>query len=352
MTPTKKKQVMRKFTTEVVLQMLVKDNPISTQQGIRDHRTKLSIIATQPDKDKMPSRNDDFLSAIEDFEKTSEYLNERYFNFNTLKSYFSLIVSVADKYTKNLEWKIPEETIAFYLAKMNENIDNAVKVSDHNKPKDSISNILWKDVVDARNRWIKDVFNKRILSKQTKENLQIWIITGLYTLHPPRRLDWGSLKVFYNKDPHPWQTDWKPVDNVKDSDRTPMDTRDNYVVIITTNKKAKKNRTVQLVIHNFKNCKKMGTYRAYLHNEFKELAEVINRYVATTKMKNGDNFFKQQNFSPAVKSAFTKIMPDGDFSFSDNENPSSNDLRHLYIEQFNKINPTLEARKKLATQMG
>jgi hypothetical protein len=346
MAPPKKKQVKRKFSTEVVMQMLIKDKHISNQQGIRDHRTKLSIIATQPDKDKVPSRNDDFPSAIKDFEKTSEYLNERYTNFNTLKSYFSLIVSVADKYNKNLEWNIPEETIAFYRAKMNENIDKAVKVSDQNKPKDSISNILWKDVVDARNRWIKYVFDKRILSKQTKENLQIWLITGLYTLHPPRRLDWGSLKVFFNKDPNPWQTDWKPVDNVRESERTQMDNRDNYVVINTTSEKAKKNRRIQLVIHNFENCKKMGTYRVYLHNEFKQLAEVINIYVATTKMNNGDSFFTQHNFAPVVRTAFKKIMPDVDLSCSDNENPSSNDLRHLYIEHFNKTNPTLETRKK------
>jgi len=287
-------------------------------------------------------RPNDVSKALNDFKFTVQFIKSRYSSINSQKTYFTLAISVINECNKDLNLNITPEAYDAYQNEMKVTADKSIKKQKQNTVSENLKalqqKITWNDIITAREEYDKE-FN----AHKTKLKYNAWLVGGFFTMIPPRRLEYASLKVYFGADPHP--EDHKPLTKAELKERKEDVEGPNYLLI---NKKSKK---VVMVLNSHKNVKTLGTYRAELPAD---LAQRIITYVTYFKLKTGDDlwFNKPDNFSRFVTACFKTIMPNFDFELSKSDKLSANDFRHVYITSKRGEKLTFEQREQIAMAMG
>ena len=236
-------------------------------------------------------------------------LRAHYTNDNTFRSYINVLTVITSHLTTlNKEvYQTLSKTNIYLNKKIQEKRElNQLEAGDEDK--------------------IIDLDKTVILSNIKKlTNIRDKLIYGLYTLFPARREEWRLTKITT-------ETDKNKLD----------DPANNYLIVSTTPK--------QIVFNNYKTSKKYGQQEFTIDD--KELDNIINEYIISKGLKNGDYLFHldrnykevilQSNFSKLVSNIFNKIY----------DTPISiRFLRMSWISDLMNTNPTEKQKKILAEYM-
>ena len=159
----------------------------------------------------------------------------------------------------------------------------------------------------------KKLKKEHLLYPKKKEILQKYLVACLYTLLPPRRLEYASMMKIS-------RTDYKTIDKEK-----------NYIV---------GNKKMFFHFGDYKTFKKYGVQRIRIP---KEIATIIR------KIQN-ENILTTQKGKVMTKNYLTKFIQK---TFQDTgKKISATMLRHIYLSNTFKNDATLENKKLLAAAMG
>tara|TARA_R100000734_G_scaffold18264_1_gene15020 strand:+ start:817 stop:1740 length:924 start_codon:yes stop_codon:yes gene_type:complete len=237
---------------------------------------------------------------------------------STKRSYLTAILVVLGAYKKE-EFNSVLEKYRKRLQDLNNEYNE--KISSHEKTdKQSKNWVSLKQLNKVRNFYKKELEEKGILKKENLNKkefdlLQKYLVSSLYTLQPPIRLDYGNMEVISNK---------------KDDDG-----KKNFLLNKGRNKKT-------FIFNDFKNKKSMGKREIEINSK---LNTVINLWLKHNKSKNfllnsKNEIMNENALSKYIKKVFEPTKKD----------ITLNLLRHIYISE----NIDLEAmkkQKKLAEEM-
>lgn len=253
---------------------------------------------------------DDMLHLLNDYKAVETYLNQKKgrgdnpLSVNSLKSYYTSLkvaaeVAEADK-----------PAIEFYTKKM---MGHAIESNKEMK-----QNYIPEKFGDKMPSWTEIENISSEFTGSAKHNIN-HLICSLYTLIPPRRLEYFNM-FFLDKKPNKPPKVQPPKDNSPtDGDGIPW----NYIY--------PEGNAFHMVLGNYKTDKKYGVYQTKLPAP---LSKVIDGYIKKKGIKSGDyllqnrsgEHFKSQgdkgDASKAVSSAF-KIK-------YTKSNLSVNDFRHIF----------------------
>ena len=192
------------------------------------------------------------------------------------------------------------------------------KYSDkHKSEKNTLQAVVDENKLNAREErnYISWTDIMKIGFTDNKKNN---VVYGLYTLLPPRRLEYGTLTL----------TDSKKPDKSR-----------NW---LTINKRG----VSYIILNKYKTADSYGQYKISLYQN-KELKGIINDYVKEKGLKSGDTLFSAAeqepgNFGRLIKKVFT----------IGNRSPGVNLLRHSYISHMNNQRLSIAQKKELADKMG
>jgi len=196
-----------------------------------------------------------------DFLKDKEKIKEKMENLalTTKKNRITAIIVALgavdeEKYKDLIEYykKILEELTALYF----ENIKKNIKTDKEDKNWTSL-----KSLRKVMNAYKRDIAEREILKKNNVSNKELmlfqnYLITALYLLLPPIRLDYAPMTIIKNKEQ--------------------MEKDKNYLLNLSRNKK-------RFIIQEFKNSKNMGTQEIPIP---KELNSILNNWLKLNKSEN------------------------------------------------------------------
>ena len=228
----------------------------------------------------------------------------------TKRNYLTSILVVLGAYDKE-EFNSVLEKYRKKLAEYNEEYNNYL---DSHKKSDS-QNKNWvslKELKKVHNFYKNEIKEKNILEKETLNNKQFdlvqkYVVSGLYTLQPPIRLDYGRMKII--------------------KDRKDDNEKDNFLLVLSRNNK-------EFIFNDFKNKKSIGTQKFKLNTPLNTL---INIWLKYNKSENFLVNSKKELMSENTLSKYiVKVFdPSG-------KHITLNLLRHIFISE----NVDLEKIKK------
>ena len=175
------------------------------------------------------------------------------------------------------------ETMEFYQKKLKEMSDeiNSNYVKGEKTDKEEKNWLTYDELKEIQREYAKDIdeLNLRKATTITPKNnkkLLYYLISSLYTLHPPIRLNWAMMKVIKNKN------------EMKD--------KENYLLNSGTFSKT-------VYLNDFKNVKVIGTQSFKLS---KALCKVINLYL---KFNNGEYLLNNTRGHPMSANSLSKMLP-------------------------------------------
>ena len=176
-----------------------------------------------------------------------------------------------------------DKTIEFYQKKLKEMSDeiNSNYVKGEKTEKEEKNWLTYDELKEIQRDYAKqiDELNLRksatIMPKNNKK-LLYYLISSLYTLHPPIRLNWAMMKVIKNKN------------EMKD--------KENYLLNSGTFSKT-------VYLNDFKNVKVIGTQSFKLS---KALCKVINLYL---KFNTGKYLLNNTRGHPMSANSLSKMLP-------------------------------------------
>jgi hypothetical protein len=215
-----------------------------------------------------------------DFLKDKEKIKEKMENLalTTKKNRITAIIVALgavdeEKYKDLIEYykKILEELTALYF----ENIKKNIKTDKEDKNWTSLKSL--KKVMNAYKR---DIAEREILKKNNVSNKELmlfqnYLITALYLLLPPIRLDYAPMTIIKNKEQ--------------------MEKDKNYLLNLSRNKK-------RFIIQEFKNSKNMGTQEIPIP---KELNSILNNWL---KLNKSENFLINNRGGPLSSNGLGKLI--------------------------------------------
>lgn len=225
---------------------------------------------------KKEFKNLDFLKDIEEIKKRiSEYKNTTQRNYLT-----SIVVSL--KAVDENKYKPEIEEYVKLLRNMNEEISKTYEKGM--KTEKEVKNFLdFEELKEIQQEYKSKVEQLQLKKKQIinpKENklLLYYLISSLYTLQDPLRLNWADLIYFKKED-------------VKD-----MEDNKNYFLDIGT-------YTKFIILNDFKNVKQIGPQKIKIS---RELSKIINLY---RRFNKGEYFLLNTRGYKMSPNSLSKLLP-------------------------------------------
>lgn len=223
-----------------------------------------------------------------------------------------------DKYIYNFYTSLLATKMDAYFDEQKEQIANPKQLSNWR---------TWEDIVGVQKSFMnlmrRDKYNcKNIFTKEELKKYQEYLVISLYTLIPPRRLDYSSMLI----------VDAKTYSNMDEKDKNAC----NYLVVQSRVKKyfsfgedSQKNKTF------------------YYTQVPSKLNQILNLY-----LKHHKESFLLMNArgGPLSADGLSKMLIR--ILEKDNKRISVNMLRHIYLSEKFKDAPSIKERQLLALEMG
>ena len=266
----------------------------SNRDGIKDSSLKAYMISLKKMNNNEEIKNLNFLKDDKEVFKIIEKLA-----LSTQRAYLTSILVVLGAYKKeefDSVLKKYRERLQVLNNKYNETISSHEKTDKQSKNWVSLKQLakvrnFYKTELDEKNTLTKENHNRKEM-----ELLQKYLVSALYTLQPPIRLDYGNMKIIKNK---------------KDNNE-----KTNFLLVTGRNKKS------------------MGAKEIPVNSK---LNTIINLWLKYNKSDNfllnsKDEIMNENALSKYIKKVFEPTKKD----------ITLNLLRHIYISE----NIDLEAMKK------
>tara|TARA_R100000654_G_scaffold32892_5_gene57925 strand:- start:2199 stop:3122 length:924 start_codon:yes stop_codon:yes gene_type:complete len=281
--------------------------------SIKDSSLKAYLISLKKLNNNKEIEN---LNFLKDSEKVFDIIKN--LALSTQRAYLTAVLVVIQAFKKeefDSVFKIYRERLQELNNEYNEFINKNEKTEKQNK-----NWVSLKTLNKVRNFYKKDLEEKGIMKKENLSRLQLdliqrYLVSALYTLQPPIRLDYGNMKIIQNE---------KEDDGKK-----------NFLLVKGRNKKT-------FIFNDFKNKKSMGTKKIEVN---KKLNSIINIWLNHNKT---DNFLLNSKGEAMSENALSKYIKK---TFK----PSGKDiglnlLRHIYISEHIDLD-AMKKQKELASQM-
>lgn len=283
------------------LKKLIKDK----RPSIKDSSLKAYLISLKKMNNNEEIKNLNYLKESKNIFEIIEKLA-----LSTKRSYLTSILVVLGAFNKEAFNSVLE----IYRKRLQElNNEYNKKIDTHEKTdKQSKNWVSLKQLSKVRNFYKKELEEKGILKKDVlfpkqKDLVQKYLVSALYTLQPPIRLDYGSMKI---------------IRKLEDDDG-----KKNFLLVKGRNKKT-------FIFNDFKNKKNLGTQKQEVNSK---LNSVINLWL---KYNKTDNFLMNSKGELMVENSLSKYIKK--VFEPTKKNITLNLLRHIYISE----NIDLEAVKK------
>lgn len=282
---------------------------------------QLTMVATDL------NATNDIIPMLNDFKKVEAYLANKKgrtgsLTINSLKSYYTSLKLSAEVAHAN------KDAIEFYTKHMNEQAFVANRAVKENmipeKFKDGMPE--WKD--------IKDISSKFTSGSKYGQN---HMLTAMYTLIPPRRLEYRTM-YYLDKKPTKAPHVKPPKEKEgKDSDGIPW----NYLY--------PDGNSYTMVLSDYKTDKQYKVYQTKLPVE---LGKVIAGYLKKQSIADGDLFFTKQSGDAYTQSHFSKRLTNA-FKVKYAKHPlTADNLRHIYINHLDLNELSIKEKEDIAMAMG
>ncbi len=283
------------------LKKLIKDK----RPSIKDSSLKAYLISLRKLNNNEEIKN---LNYLKESKKVFEIVDK--LALSTQRAYLTSVLVVLGAFNKESF----EPVLEIYRKRLQElNNEYNKKIDTHEKSdKQSKNWVTLKQLSKVRNFYKKELDEKGILKKEVLKSkemdlLQRYLVSSLYTLQPPIRLDYGSMKV---------------IKKLEDDDG-----KKNFLLVKGRNKKT-------FIFNDFKNKKNLGTQKQEVN---KKLNSVINIWL---KYNKTDNFLINSKGEVMVENSLSKYIKK--VFEPTKKDITLNLLRHIYISE----NIDLEAVQK------
>lgn len=271
----------------------------------------------------------DIIPMLNDFKRVEAYLADKKgrsggsLSTNSLKSYYTTLKLAAEVAHAT------KDAIEFYTKQMNQhaNVSNQA-VKENTIPEKFADDGMpeWKDIKDIASQFTNG-------SKYGQNHM----LTAMYTLIPPRRLEYRSL-YYLDKKPTKQPVIKPPKEKGdKDNDGTPW----NYLY--------PDGNTYTMVLTDYKTNKQYKVYQTKLPVE---LGKVITGYLKKQNIENGDLFFTKQSGAMYSQSEFSKRLSNAFKVKYDKHSLTVDDLRHIYINHLDLNQLSIQEKEDIAVAMG
>lgn len=283
------------------LKKLIKDK----RPSIKDSSLKAYLISLKKMNNNEEIKNLNFLKESKNIFEIIDKLA-----LSTKRSYLTSILVVLGAFNKEGFNSVLE----IYRKKLQElNNEYNKKIDTHEKTdKQSKNWVSLKQLSKVRNFYKKELEEKGILKKDVlkakeKDLIQKYLVSALYTLQPPIRLDYGSMKI---------------IRKLEDDDG-----KKNFLLVKGRNKKT-------FIFNDFKNKKNLGTQKQEVNSKLNSVINLWLKYNKTENflMNSKGELMVENSLSKYIKKVFEPTK----------KNITLNLLRHIYISE----NIDLEAVKK------
>ena len=300
-------QIYEKLNNDYILAIFNEINSNTTINTNKQYLTKLNKIY-----DGKPILD---LNLLLDTEKIKKFLNqEKFKSSSTKRSYLTPVILLLRKFH-------PKSDALQIYEKLNNDYRNdyTKRINEQGKSEKELDNwVKWSELIEIREKITDEAYLMKdqtfLKNNKQKKLLDYALISGLYTLIPPVRLDYNNMNVYYNK-------------ILKE-----LPTNENYILI---NKKEK----MRIVLNVYKTSK---NYDQIIINTPPKLTKLIKFYLKfNKKILEG---VTENNLSKLISKVFTINTEVIDKKIN------LNLIRHIYIS--NKVSlKTIEKNKKLSNAM-
>ena len=271
----------------------------------------------------------DIIPMLNDYKGVDDYLSKKpnrrggTLSINSLKAYYTTLKLASEVAHAN------KDAIEFYTKKMNEYAGVSNQAVKENT-------IPEKFADDGMPDWeeLKDISTQFTSGSKYGQN---HMLTAIYTLIPPRRLEYRSL-YYLDKKPSKDPMVKPPKDKRdKDSDGIPW----NYLY--------PDGNSYSMVLTDYKTNRQYKVYQTKLPVD---LGKVITGYVNKQKITNGDPFFSKQSGSMYSQNEFSKRLSNAIKVKYDKHPLTVDDLRHIYINHLDLNQLSIKEKEEIAMAMG
>jgi hypothetical protein len=273
--------------------------------------------------------------------KIGKTVDKVYNDFEFLRDTEGVTKLIKEKYSKNANtYSTTVNSISAILARLNNFRDiylntymplNVTLTKDKVEAVQNQENTLTDKEKDTFLSWDKILALENKV-KHSKDNpVENLVIFYLYTLLPPRRLEYGDLILAYDGE-------------FQDDDKT------NYVVISNNKKKV-----VKIILNKYKTRK---TYGKYIIDPIPEkLSKAIIALIKEQDYVDGENLFmsiKAKAYGGGFSGRLKKVFKEATISPENikGRDITLNTLRHSFISYFVKDNISNKKKNEYAMQMG
>ena len=251
-----------------IKELIKKERP-----SIKDSSLKAYMISLKKLNKNKEIENLNFLKDSKDIFDTIKTLA-----LSTRRAYLTAVIVVIQAFKKE-EFDSVLKTYKEELQKLNNEYNEFINKNEKTMKQDK-NWVSLKALHKVRNFYKKDldekgILKKDVLSRNQLDLIQKYLVSALYTLQPPIRLDYGNMKI---------------IQNEKEDDG-----KRNFLLVKGRNKKT-------FIFNDFKNKKSMGTKKIEVN---KKLNSIINIWLKHNKT---DNFLINSKGEMMNENALSKYI--------------------------------------------
>jgi len=293
--------------------MDIKELIKSHRESIKDSSLRAYLISLKKLNNDNEIKNLNYLKNKKEVFKIIEQKA-----LSTQRGYLTAILVVLQAYKKE-EFDSVLKDYKEKLQSLNNKYNE--EISSHEKTDKQAKNwVSLKQLAKVRNFYKKEleekgILNKESLNRKEMDLLQKYLVSALYTLQPPIRLDYGNMKI---------------IKSDKDDNK-----KSNFLLVKGRNKKS-------FIFNDFKNKKSMGSKTIPVNTKLNSIVNLWLKYNKTDKfLLNSKNEIMVENgLSKYIKKVFAPTKKD----------ITLNLLRHIYISENIDLD-AMKKQKKLAESM-